>query len=167
MLDLVGVFLGVGVNPGHALAVRSSRDTGLSGVDIVVKTVQCGHHNHGWKALTESLDVVPLVDLTCTHGVLVESAHGPSNGAAGFSELGMEFPLALLVEFLIGENRSLVFGIAEGQCLGADLLLSAVVTAHDRPRGAGCLGRLFILLDHSVIGNWSLVGIRWGWTVEE
>lgn len=47
VLHLVGVFLGVGIHAGHALAVGGASDAGLRGVDVVVHAVEGAADNHG------------------------------------------------------------------------------------------------------------------------
>lgn len=89
MLDLIGVLGGVGVDTVHATSLRSTEDTDLGLVDVVVHTVESSDNDHGGQADEEGLEVVELVDGTGTHGVLVESSHGPAERASLLAELSV------------------------------------------------------------------------------
>ena len=78
MLDLVGVLGSVLVHPRHARALRSTRNTSLRNVDVVVSTVKQTDDDHCWHTLCDDLHVLELVDLTGAHWVVVEQSHGPA-----------------------------------------------------------------------------------------
>ena len=59
-----------------------------------------------------------LVDLAGAHGVFVEGAHRPADGAALLAELGVEFVLAGLLTFFVGEGFGLGGGELEGFFFG-------------------------------------------------
>ena len=89
MLDFIGVLCGVGVDTVHATSLRSSENTDLGLVDVVVYTVEHSDDSHGWEADTHGLEVVEFVDGAGAHGVLVESAHGPAEGTLLLAEIGV------------------------------------------------------------------------------
>lgn len=123
VFDLVGVFLGSVVNPGHSVALGSTVDTGLSGVDVVVQTVKRADDDHGGKTFGEESHVVSLVDRSGSHGVLVQCPHGPTERSLGLSHLGMHLLLAqshlrLVRVFQLGES-----GLRERRSGERDILL--------------------------------------------
>jgi len=69
VLDLVRVLFGVGVNSFHSVTFGSTRDTRLSGVDIVVETVKSTTSDHGGDSLGEDGQVVLFVNSTGAHRV--------------------------------------------------------------------------------------------------
>ena len=69
VFDLVRVLFGVGVDSFHPVSFWGSRDTGLSGVDIVMKTVKSTTGDHGWDSLGDDSKIVFLVNGTRTHWV--------------------------------------------------------------------------------------------------
>lgn len=174
VLDLVGVLLGVSVDASHALTFGSTSNTRLSGVDVVVHTVEKTADDHGGDTLEEEdLHVAHLVDLASAHGVVVESSHGPAERTALESELGVESLLTL------GDELPVVLG----RCLGgnhAALLLvggvSGTVARLDDLVGvgvvdsAGVVGDLLdiiVVLDNSVVGNVSEVSVGGSRALEE
>jgi hypothetical protein len=54
VFDLVRVLFGVGVNTLHPVSFGGTRDTGLSSVDIVVKTVEGTTGDHGWDSFGDN-----------------------------------------------------------------------------------------------------------------
>lgn len=95
VLHFVGVLLRSSIDALHPLAIRSASNTHLGGMDIVVKAVQKPNGDHGRDSLAQNLDIVLLVDLAGAHGVLVQSAHCPSDGTAFLAELSVQTLLAL------------------------------------------------------------------------
>lgn len=114
VLDLVGVLLSVTVNALHPLALRSTVDTSLGGVNVVVDTIEATDNQHGWNALDSDEHVLLLVDLARLDLVLVKIAHGPAERTALVPELSVETFLALGDELLVvelavlGNNGSLL-----------------------------------------------------------
>lgn len=102
MLDLVRVFLRVGVNPLHSDSIRGTSDTSLRGVDVVVQTVEKTNSDHSRDTLQQNLYVLNLIDLSWSHGVIAQRAHAPTDRAALLAELGVQSVLTLSHEFFVG-----------------------------------------------------------------
>lgn len=102
VLDLVGVLGGVGVDTSHAVTLGGSLKTRLSGVDVVVSTVESTSNNLGGETLGGDLHVVELVDTARTHWGVAESAHGPTHGAGAKAELSVETGVGFGTELLVG-----------------------------------------------------------------
>lgn len=103
VLDLVGVLGGMAVDTLHTSALGSSVDTSLGSVDVVVYTVEAADDEHCGNTLKSDDHVLLLVDLAGLNLVLVEVAHGPSEGTLLRAELGVEAFLTLSDEFLVAE----------------------------------------------------------------
>lgn len=103
VFDLVGILGSIGVDALHAGTLGRTVDAGLSSVDVVVQTVHETDDDHSGKTDEQGLDVLALVDLTGAYGVVVQSAHGPTNRSALLPELCMEPGLALGNKLLVGE----------------------------------------------------------------
>jgi len=69
VFDLVGVLFGVGVDSFHPVSFGGTRNTRLSSVDIVMKTVKSTTGDHGWDSLGDDSKIVSLVNGTGTHWV--------------------------------------------------------------------------------------------------
>lgn len=102
VLDLIGVLGSGPVHALHTLAIGGSFDASLSGVDIVVDTVESTNNNHGRNTLRKDLHVVKLVDLARSHGVFVESAHRPTERTPRLSHPRVQSFLAHCDELLVG-----------------------------------------------------------------
>jgi len=96
VLNLVGVAGSVSVNTSHALALRSTKNTKLGLVDIVVQTIQESDNDTSGDAFEDCLQVVEFVDGTGTTLVFMESAHGPSDGTTLLTKVGMMLFTSLL-----------------------------------------------------------------------
>ncbi|KAK6833440.1 hypothetical protein PG987_008134 [Apiospora arundinis] len=151
VLDLVGVLLGGVVDTLHTDAIGSAGNTGLGGVDVVVETVEESGGNLGREALAGSHEVLLLVDLAGSHGVVAESAHRPANGATVGQKLSAELSIAFGLDLLVGLG-----GLALGN--NHSLLLLGVLLAVLLDRVGGVQG-LVIVLDDGVLGNHSAVGL--------
>lgn len=153
-LDLVGVLLGGGVHTLHTGTLGSTVDTRLSGVDVVVKTVEQSDNDDGRDALDDDGHVLPLVDLTSAHGVVVKSAHGPSQRTTALPELSVEPLLALCDKLLVG--KLLVLGAADGTLLrlgrGNDILNTLLGVLGFAQGRCVVLGEV-VVLDNGVVGH--------------
>lgn len=128
VFGLVGVLLGVVVDSLHPVTVRGAFNAGLGGVDVVMRAIEQADDDHGRNAACEDLDIVELVDVAWSHGVVVQSTHGPAQGTALLPELDMKpFPAlshALLVGSLsrLGRHSPLLVidegGVLDGVILG-------------------------------------------------
>jgi hypothetical protein len=157
VLDLVGVLLGVAVDTLHTLALGSAVNTSLSGVDVVVYTVEAADNDHGRNALEGDHHVLLLVDLTGPDLVLVEVAHGPSKGSLLGAELSVEALLALGDELLVGELA--VLG-NDGALLG--LTNDAVVGI-----GVSVGLHVLVVLDNGVVADVGGLSTLGSWAPEE
>lgn len=172
MLDLVGVLLGVAVHALHAATLRSSGNTDLGSVDVVVGTIESGDDNHGGDALEEGDQVVSLVDGTGAHGVLVEEAHGPAEKTALLAELGVVTLFSLLDELLVfdlGGGRGEALFVVGGRVDGLDTILEAGGLAIDTDGlllGGGFIV-VGVLLHNGVVGNVGLLGVGGSLTLEQ
>ena len=158
VLNLVRILLSVAVDALHTPALRSSVNTSLSSVDVVVDTVKAANNEHGGNALESNEHVLPLIDLAGLDLVLVEVAHGPAQRTALVAELGVEAFLALSDELLVAELA--VFG-DDGTLLGI-MAVNAVVGV-----GQGLRLHLIVMLDDGVIGDKSSLSTRCGGAAEE
>lgn len=164
MLDLVGVLVGVLVDPLHTVAFRGTVDTGLGGVDVVVETV--GEHADDLRGetLEDDLNVVDLVDGTGSHGVLVEGAHCPSQRTPVLAELGVEPLLALSHELLVvelgvvegGETGGRLRLALTGLLVTVDVLLVDGLLTLDGTAGRGGEGREVVVL----VGGGGLLDVK-------
>jgi hypothetical protein len=117
VLDLVGVLLRVAVDTLHTGTLRSSVDTSLSGVNVVVDTVESTDNEHGWNALEGDDHVLLLVDFASPDFVLMEVAHGPAERTLLGAQLCVEALLALGNELLVAQlavlsNDNTLLGIS-------------------------------------------------------
>lgn len=143
VLDLVGVLGSMAINTLHTLALRSTVNTSLGGVDIVVDTVESTDNDHGRDALEGDDHVVLLVDLTALNLVLVEVAHCPAERTALVTELSVETLLTLSDKLLV----------AELAVLGNDsALLSVLNNTVVRVRDGFRL-KLLIVLNDGIVGD--------------
>lgn len=161
VFDLVGVFFSVRVDLLHSSTFRSTGDTSLRGVNVVVNTVHEPDDDLGGDSLEDGFNVVELVDGTRTSSVGVQVSHGPSEGTLVSSHLDVETFLRSGELFLVREfelvqrclrlrgsslflraDRSLVFDVA---MLGQMLLVSLLVV-------------FGIVLDDGVVRHGSEVG---------
>lgn len=171
-LDLVGVLLGVVVDASHALALGGALDANLSGVNVVVGTVEESGDNHGRNALAEGDEVGSLVDGTGTHAVVVQGAHGPTKRAAALAEFGMvsleSLGHQLLVAILValGQDQLPVGGSVDFLA-GKDgvVLALEVVAGRADVRLALSLGS--VVLDNGIVGDAGLLGVLRGGAPEE
>ena len=108
MFHFIGVLGSVRVDTFHATAFGGTVDTGLGGVDVIVDTVEEGDGDHGGDTLEEDLHVLEFVDLTGTHGVIVQGSHGPAERALLQAEFGMEPLLSFSHALLVGQIGVLV-----------------------------------------------------------
>ena len=108
VLDLVGVSLSVGVDASHASTFGGTGNTNLGCVDIVEETVHEGAGDESRETDSENLEVLSLINLTRSHGVVVESAHGPTERRSALAELGVEAGISLSDELLLGQLPGLV-----------------------------------------------------------
>lgn len=159
VLNFVGVLLSVAVDALHALAFGCSVDTGLSSVDVVVDTVKAANDNHGGNALESDDHVLLLVDLAIHDLVLVEVAHGPSEGTSLVPKLGVEAVLTLSDELLVAElavlsDDSTLLGVG-----GVDAVLGVAAD------GLGL--HLIVVLDDSVVGDDSTLSTLGSGAAEE
>lgn len=164
MLDFVGVLGCVGVYALHARALGGAVDARLRGVDVVVEAVEKAGDDHGGEADEEGGDVLALVDLASAHGVVVQRAHGPADGAALLAELCVEVCFAFGDEFLVGELLGFVVGggfllVDWGDGVG-DALLQVVIVAEGG--GTDARGGKIVFLDDGIVGNDSLRALRCG-----
>jgi hypothetical protein len=164
VLNLVGILGGVGVDALHAATLRRAVDTSLSGVNVVIDTVESTDNDHGGDTL-ESDDHVPLlVNLTSLDLVLVKVAHGPTERTALLPEPSVEAILTLLHEFLVAELAVLVLLVDNGGLLvvgRGDVIRRAV-----RLLELGLVG-LVVVLDNSVVRNASGLSALGGRAAEE
>nr|POF07165.1 hypothetical protein CFP56_31789 [Quercus suber] len=164
VLDLVGVLLCVGIHPFHALTLGRAGDARLSGVDVVVDTVQGADDDHGGNTLEHDEQVVLLVNLTGTHGVLVKRAHGPAKGATLLAHVGVESVLSFLHELLVVTLLTLDFH--NGEVLLVDLVDSHVING-SLGRGAVPVQLHVLLLHDSIVGNVGSFRVQRSGTAEE
>jgi len=167
---LVGILLGGGVHTLHASTLRSTMNTSLSGVDVVVKTIEETSSDHSRKTLEEGHHVLALIDLTRTHRVLVQSTHSPANGSPLLSELRVEPLLTLGNQFLVGELLGLgldnsLLGLGLG---GHDSVLATLLKILGSAKGRRAVAdlRKIIVLNHSVVGDDGTLTLR-GWLALE
>jgi hypothetical protein len=104
VLNLIGVARSMSINTGHALSFRGTEHTKLSLVDIVVETVHKTDNDASGDTLQDSLDVVDLVDGASTELVFVESAHGPADGTAFLTEVGVVLVAGFLEHTSVGQS---------------------------------------------------------------
>ena len=109
VLDFVGVLLGVSIDAGHAGALGSAGGATLGGVDVVVQTVEGAADDVGGNSFRDDLDVVQLVDLAGTEGVVAEGAQSPGQRTGALHELLVQALLAQFVELLVGEDLAVDF----------------------------------------------------------
>lgn len=87
VLNFVGVLLSVCIDARHAFALGSTSNTTLSGVDVVVHTVQGTTDDVCRDALEEDLHVCNFINLTGSHGVVAASPQSPAEGATAVDVL--------------------------------------------------------------------------------
>lgn len=104
VFDLVGVAGSMSVNTGHTLSLRSTENTKLSLVDVVVKTIQEADNDTSGDTLQDCLHVVDLVDGTGTHLVLVESTHGPTDRTSLLAKIGVVLITSFLEHTSVGDS---------------------------------------------------------------
>jgi hypothetical protein len=152
VLNLVGVLLSMAVDTFHTGTLGSSVNTGLSGVDIVVYTVESTDNDHGGDTLEGDDYVLLLVDLTRANLVLMEVAHGRGEGTLLSTELGVETFLTLSDEFLVAKLA--VFGN------NSTLLVVVSLLSHDAVvRVAERLGlHVLVMLNDGVVADASSLG---------
>lgn len=191
VLNLVGVLGSMGVDTVHSATLRSTLNTNLSAVDIVVQTVGESDDNHGGEADTESLEVVDFVDGTSSHWVAVKGSHGPAERTSLLAEFAVVTSLSLGKEELVvslgvvasgiaallevGEGDIGSSGLGDG---GIDVVTAALVAASRLLEiviviGSGLLVLLLILrviatvLHHSVVGDSGSLITSGGGALEE
>jgi len=170
VLNLVGVLLSMGVDALHTLTIGSTLNTVLSGVDVVVDTIESTNSDLGRQTDEGTLDVVNFVELTSAHGIVVEETHCPTErtflGAEPSVELVFGHLLELLVVVLVGLNLGVfevvdTVGVRSLVDLGFLEILSALEVA------IGCVLRieragrrwvflelvLLVLLNNRVVRN--------------
>jgi hypothetical protein len=105
VFDFVRVLSGVAVDSFHSVTFGGTGNTRLSGVDIVVKTVESTDSDHGRDSLGENSHVVSLVNSTGAHGVGVKSSHSPSERTLLLPELAVELFSVSGHSLLVGKFR--------------------------------------------------------------
>lgn len=175
VLDLVGVLLGVGVDPFHPRSFGGSGDSSLGGVNVVVHTVQRSANDHGGNTFEDDPDVVEFVNGTGTHGVLVQSPHGPSDRSLLGAKLGMQSFLTGSHELVVSRLGSFATGVSGrvGSGRGVqgvlDLAFLAVLTGlvggrylvDDGQLRHSLLVLILVVLDDGIVGNGRLgTGVR-------
>lgn len=161
VLDLVGVLGGVGVDTLHTATLRSTVDTSLGSVDIIVDTVESTNNNHSGDALESDDHVLLLVDLTRLDLVVVEVAHSPAERTLLGPELVVEAVLTLLHKLLVAELALLrdddtLLVVGRGDIIGRAVRLLELR-----------LDLLLIVLDDSVVGDDSSLSTLDSRTAEE
>lgn len=169
VLDLVGVLLRVGIDTLHANTFGSSVDTGLSGVDVVVETVEKTDGDHGGDTFEESHNVLALVNFTSADGVVVKESHGPADRSALLPELRVEPGLALGNQFLVGELLDLGMSgslLRVNRCNGVFRCALPQVFVAQGGRTSAVHGKI-VLLHDSVVGNNRLLTLGGGRSLEQ
>lgn len=161
VLGLVGVHGRMGVDALHALAVWSTGDTDLSGVDVVMHTVEKTTCDDGRETDDESLEVVEFIDATGTHWVVAKETKRPTHWAAAGDELSLELGVALLAQLGIAELR-VDAGPSCGRGDGSSVLLVVADILSIEGRG-GRVWVFWLFLDDSVVWNDGGLGDSRGW----
>ena len=162
VFDFVGILGSIGVDTLHASTLRRTVNTRLSSVDIVVQTIHETNDDHGGKTDEKGLDVLAFIDLTSTHGVVVQSTHSPTNWSTLLPELCMEPGLALGDKLLVSE---LLDFLASGSFLlvnGSNLISTAllqIIRVAER-FGPHATRRKVVFLNNSVVGDDGLRSFR-------
>lgn len=160
VLGFVGVLGGIVVDTLHTGTVRSTFNTGLGSVDIVVNTVEGTGNNDSWETLEENLHIGKFVDLSVAHWVLVESSHSPAKRTALLPESGVHSLFGLFDEFFVGELLNFV--------LDKVLLVDFGVGFVDGALSADFWGIIeLVVLDDGVVWNLGDFSIWWGWAAEQ
>lgn len=170
VLDLVGVLLGMSVDSLHALTFRSTLNTVLSSMNVVVDTVKSTDCDLGRQTGESTLDVVEFVELTSAHGVVVEKTHGPAERTFLSAELGVELVFGHLLEFSVGVLAGLnlsVLDVVDTVRVGGLVDLGLLEVLGTLEVAVGCVLRveragrrwvfleivLLLLLNNRVVGN--------------
>jgi len=173
VLNLVGVLGGMLVDTLHTATLRCSLDTHLGSVDVVVSTVEESDNDLSGDTLDDGDQVVSLVDRSGTDGVGVKSSHGPAERSLALAEVRvvkllsfLEHALVILLARLSKVEVSLLVVLGAGGSGGGDLIVADLF-------GVVLLGlnradlKLRGVLDDSVVGNTSVLGIRGSGAVEQ
>lgn len=158
MFNLVRVLLGVVVDTSHAATFGRASNSRLGSVNVVIGSIEGTDDNLRRDALENKTDIVEFVDASGTQGIVVQIAHGPSEGTG----LGAQFCVQTLAT---GGHE---FGIGGLACLvGNGRLFQRTRRGILDGRGVGGDDFIVIVLHHGVIGHSRLLTRRRHGTLEE
>jgi hypothetical protein len=144
----------------------------LSAVDVVRHAVESSDNDLSGEANNDSLQVVTLVDGTCTKLVVVQSAHSPAQRGLLLPELGVVLFASLSKQQTVSLARVLVFLDGRGPLLGraVDIHGRHLLSIAVEHGGLGLAGRALDIagvLHNGVVGNLSEFSILRGGLAEK
>lgn len=105
---LVGIAGSMSIDTSHTSAFRSTKNTDLSLVNVVVDAVHEGDDDACRDTLQDSLDVVKFVDGAGTKLILMDSTHGPTKRTAFFTKISVVLVASFFEQASVGFSGVLV-----------------------------------------------------------